>query len=154
MNTFRTRLNGYYLTGDLLYRDAEGYYYHVDRASDAIDLGGGDWLYTALSEERILSRCADVRDCSVIAAREPDGSVRTQVLLVLAEDADPALDREADRPCRARRAGGPHPGAGGDDPRRRRGDGTDRQGPQVPDAPAIAGQNRRLTNVCTGLAPL
>jgi acyl-coenzyme A synthetase/AMP-(fatty) acid ligase len=95
-NTFRTRLNGYYLTGDLLYRDADGYYYHVDRASDAIDLGDGDWLYTALSEERILSRRADVRDCSVIAAREPDGSVRTQVLLVLAEDADPALDREAD----------------------------------------------------------
>ena len=54
VNTFRTRLNGYYLTGDLLYRDAEGYYYHVDRASDAIDLGGGDWLYTAMSEERIL----------------------------------------------------------------------------------------------------
>lgn len=96
VNTFRTRLNGYYLTGDLLYRDADGYYYHVDRASDAIDLGDGDWLYTALSEERILSRCADIRDCSVIAAREPDGSVRTQVLLVLAEDADPALDREPD----------------------------------------------------------
>lgn len=96
VNTFRTRLNGYYLTGDLLYRDPDGYYYHVDRASDAIDLGGGDWLYTALSEERILSRCPDVRDCSVIAAREPDGSVRTQVLLVLAEDADPALDREAE----------------------------------------------------------
>jgi len=94
VNTFRTRLNGYYLTGDLLYRDAEGYYYHVDRASDALDLGGGDWLYTALSEERILSACADVRDCSVIAAREADGSVRTQVLLVLAEHADPDADRE------------------------------------------------------------
>ena len=42
VNTFRTRLNGYYLTGDLMYRDAEGYYYHVDRASDAVDLGGGE----------------------------------------------------------------------------------------------------------------
>jgi len=94
VNTFRTRLNGYYLTGDLLYRDAEGFYYHVDRASDALDLGGGDWLYTALSEERILSACADVRDCSVIAAREADGTVRTQVLLVLAEHADPDADRE------------------------------------------------------------
>lgn len=96
INTFRTRLNGYYLTGDLLYRDSEGYYYHVDRASDALDLGGGDWLYTALSEERILKRCADVRDCSVIAVRDSDGEVVTQVLLVLAADADPALDREAD----------------------------------------------------------
>ncbi len=96
VNTFRTRLNGYYLTGDLLYRDEEGYYYHVDRASDALDLGGGDWLYTALSEERILKQCPDVRDCSVIAVREGDGRVVTQVLLVLAADADPALDREAD----------------------------------------------------------
>ena len=70
VNTFRTRLNGYYLTGDLMYRDAEGNYYHVDRASDAIDLGDGKWLYTALSEERILNRCPDVRDCTVLAVRE------------------------------------------------------------------------------------
>ncbi|MGH3275574.1 MAG: class I adenylate-forming enzyme family protein, partial [Streptosporangiaceae bacterium] len=48
--TFRTRLNGYYLTGDLMYRDEEGYFYHVDRASDAVELGDGNWLYTALSE--------------------------------------------------------------------------------------------------------
>ncbi len=96
VNTYRTRLNGYYLTGDLLYRDGEGYYYHVDRASDAIDLGGGDWLYTALSEERILKHCPDVRDCSVIAVGEEDGSVVTQVLLVLDADADPARDRDAE----------------------------------------------------------
>ncbi|MGH3991405.1 MAG: class I adenylate-forming enzyme family protein, partial [Pseudonocardiaceae bacterium] len=48
-STFRTRLNGYYLTGDLMYRDKDGYYYQVDRVSDAVDLGGGNWLYTALS---------------------------------------------------------------------------------------------------------
>jgi acyl-CoA synthetase (AMP-forming)/AMP-acid ligase II len=77
-----------------MYQDSEGNYYHVDRASDALDLGGGNWLYTALSEERILAQCPDVRDCSVIAAREPDGSVHTEVLLVLAEQADPAADRE------------------------------------------------------------
>jgi acyl-coenzyme A synthetase/AMP-(fatty) acid ligase len=94
VNTFRTRLNGYYLTGDLMYQDSEGYYYHVDRANDALELADGNWLYTALSEERILARCPDVRDCSVIAAREPDGTVRTEVLLVLADSADPAADRE------------------------------------------------------------
>nr|WP_176730640.1 class I adenylate-forming enzyme family protein [Micromonospora mirobrigensis] len=91
--TFRTRLNGYYLTGDLMYRDAAGNYHHVDRASDAVDLGDGTWLYTALSEERILKHCPDVRDCSVIAARDADGTTVTEVLLLLAEDADPALDR-------------------------------------------------------------
>ena len=92
--TFRTRLNGYYLTGDLMYRDEDGYFYHVDRASDAVDLGDGNWLYTALSEERILKRCPDVRDCTVLAARGNDGRLVIDVLLVLAPDADPALDRD------------------------------------------------------------
>ena len=94
--TFRTRLNGYYLTGDLMYRDEDGYFYHMDRVSDAVDLGGGDWLYTALSEESILKACPDVRDCTILAARDEDGSLRTEVLLVLAAEADPELDRSAE----------------------------------------------------------
>jgi acyl-CoA synthetase (AMP-forming)/AMP-acid ligase II len=93
-STFRTRLNGYYLTGDLMYRDEDGYFYHVDRASDALDLGDGNWLYTALSEERILKRCPDVRDCTVLAARGDDGGLVIDVLLALAPDADPASDRD------------------------------------------------------------
>ena len=92
VNTYRNRLNGYYLTGDLMYRDEEGYYYHVDRAVDAVDLGGGEWLYTAMSEERILKACPDVRDCTVVAATV-DGRVRTEVLLALHTDADPDVDR-------------------------------------------------------------
>jgi acyl-coenzyme A synthetase/AMP-(fatty) acid ligase len=90
VNTFRTRLNGYYLTGDLMYRDEEGYFYHLDRVSDAVDLGDGNWLYTALSEERILKRCPDVRDCTVVAARADDGTLLIDVLLMLAPHADPA----------------------------------------------------------------
>jgi acyl-coenzyme A synthetase/AMP-(fatty) acid ligase len=94
VNTFRTRFRGYYLTGDLMYRDEEGYYYHVDRAVDAVDLGGGDWLYTALSEERVLARCPDVRDCTVVAGRTGDRVV-TDVLLMLDAGGDPDLDRTA-----------------------------------------------------------
>ncbi len=96
VNTFRTRLNGYYLTGDLMYRDEDGYFYHLDRASDAVDLGDGNWLYTAQSEERILKRCPDVRDCTVLAARGDDGTLVIDVLLLLAPDADPALDRDGE----------------------------------------------------------
>jgi len=95
-STFRTRLNGYYLTGDLMYRDKDGYFYHVDRASDAVDLGDGNWLYTAQAEERILKRCPDVRDCTVLAARGDDGRLIAEVLLLLAPDADPALDRDGE----------------------------------------------------------
>ncbi|HEY3872235.1 MAG TPA: class I adenylate-forming enzyme family protein [Actinocrinis sp.] len=90
--TYRNRLNGYYLTGDLMYRDDEGYYYHVDRAVDAVDLGGGEWLYTAMSEERILTACPDVRDCTVVAVRA-EGRVTTDVLLELHAGADPDADR-------------------------------------------------------------
>jgi acyl-coenzyme A synthetase/AMP-(fatty) acid ligase len=93
VSTFRTRLNGYYLTGDLMYRDEEGYFYHLDRVSDAVDLGDGNWLYTALSEERILKNCPDVRDCTVLAARADDGELVLDVLLVLAPDADSSADR-------------------------------------------------------------
>jgi acyl-coenzyme A synthetase/AMP-(fatty) acid ligase len=90
---YRTRFRGYYLTGDLLYRDEEGYYYHVDRAVDAIDLGGGEWLYTAMSEESILRHCPDVHDCTVVATKSEDGRVTADVLLALHEWADPAVDR-------------------------------------------------------------
>lgn len=92
VNTYRNRYQGYYLTGDLMYRDEEGYYYHVDRAVDAVDLGDGNWLYTALTEERILVRCPDVRDCTIVAGRVGD-QVVTDVLLMLTEDADPNRDR-------------------------------------------------------------
>jgi acyl-CoA synthetase (AMP-forming)/AMP-acid ligase II len=92
-NTYRNRLNGYYLTGDLLYRDEEGYYYHVDRMVDAVDLGGGRWLYTAMSEERILKACPDVLDCTVVAVPGEDGVV-TDVLLTLHPWADPDADWE------------------------------------------------------------
>ncbi|MFD0573853.1 hypothetical protein ACFQ0T_37305 [Kitasatospora gansuensis] len=90
--TYRNRLNGYYLTGDLMYRDAEGYYFHVDRAVDAVDLGGGEWLYTAMSEERILANCPDVHDCTVVSL-EIEGRVVTDVLLALHTTADPDADR-------------------------------------------------------------
>jgi acyl-coenzyme A synthetase/AMP-(fatty) acid ligase len=94
VTTFRTRFAGYYLTGDLMYRDEDGYYYHVDRAVDAVDLGDGNRLYTALTEERILAGCPDVRDCTVIAG-DQDGQVITDVLLMLESGADPDADREA-----------------------------------------------------------
>jgi len=92
VTTYRNRFDGWYLTGDLMYRDTAGYYYHLDRAVDAVDLGEGNWLYTAMSEERILARCPDIRDCTVVAIRHGDRVV-TDVLLLLAGDADPDADR-------------------------------------------------------------
>jgi acyl-coenzyme A synthetase/AMP-(fatty) acid ligase len=90
--TYRTRVRGYFLTGDLMYRDEEGYYYHLDRLVDSVDLGGGLRLHTALSEEQVLATCPDVLDCTVVAVRRGE-KVVTDVLLQLTAGADPAADR-------------------------------------------------------------
>lgn len=92
VTTFRTRVRGYFLTGDLVYRDEEGYFYHMDRLVDSVDLGDGKRLYTAMSEERVLAACPDVVDCTVSALREDD-TVVTDVILQLTADADPSVDR-------------------------------------------------------------
>ncbi|MPZ85360.1 MAG: AMP-binding protein [Actinophytocola sp.] len=89
VTTYRARLGGWYLTGDLGYRDEEGNYYHVDRDPDAVV---GDGYYTALSEERILAACPEVLDCTVVIVAE-DGGIVTDVLLELVPDADPDVDR-------------------------------------------------------------
>jgi acyl-CoA synthetase (AMP-forming)/AMP-acid ligase II len=90
--TYRTRFGGYFLTGDLVYRDDEGYFYHLDRKLDSVDLGNGQFIYTSASEERILAACPDVLDCTIVAVRDGD-VVRTDVLLQLEADADAAADR-------------------------------------------------------------
>ncbi|QLQ36177.1 class I adenylate-forming enzyme family protein [Micromonospora robiginosa] len=93
VTTYRYRLRGWYLTGDLVYADADGRYYHLDRAVDSIEVGDGRRFFTALSEERILAACADVTDCTVVIVKAADGTVTTDVLLELAAGADPAADR-------------------------------------------------------------
>ena len=71
-----------------MYRDEEGYYYHVDRAVDAVDLGDGNWLYTAMSEERILAAARTSATARWSPVRK-DGRVVTDVLLTLQPGADP-----------------------------------------------------------------
>jgi len=96
VTTYRSRLNGWSLYGDLVYRTEDGHFYHMDRATDAVDLGDGRRIYTALSEERVLAAMPEVIDCTVVIVAE-DGPenrpVTTDVLLELDPDADPSVDR-------------------------------------------------------------
>ncbi|KAB1905540.1 class I adenylate-forming enzyme family protein [Micromonospora sp. AMSO31t] len=94
VTTYRSRLRGWYLTGDLVRADADGRYYHLDRAVDSVETGDGKRFFTALSEERILAACADVSDCTVVLVSD-GGTIVTDVLLELAAGADPAEDRAA-----------------------------------------------------------
>jgi 3-aminoavenalumate diazotase len=66
----RNRVHGYWLTGDLAYRDEAGRYYHVDRTSDRI-VTATSTLYSTQTEELILRRFPEVFDCSLVGVGEP-----------------------------------------------------------------------------------
>ena len=62
--TFRSRLAGYFLTGDLAYKDEEGRFFHVDRVPDLIRTKQGP-AYGLQIEEYLLSRFPAIADCAV-----------------------------------------------------------------------------------------
>lgn len=64
--THKSRLSGYFLTGDLCYRDAEGFFYHVDRTPDPITTKHGI-VYSLQTEELLLMSDDRLADCSVAA---------------------------------------------------------------------------------------
>jgi acyl-coenzyme A synthetase/AMP-(fatty) acid ligase len=96
VSTFRFRLNGYYLTGDLVRRDPDGRFYHLDRAVDAVTGPDGTRYYTALSEERVQAACPQVRDCTVVIGSDGDRVV-TEVFLEVDEQADYVQDELTER---------------------------------------------------------
>jgi acyl-coenzyme A synthetase/AMP-(fatty) acid ligase len=62
----RLRLGGYWLTGDLAYRDEEGNFYHLDRAPDAIRTAEGI-VFSTRTEELLLRELPELDDCTVVA---------------------------------------------------------------------------------------
>ncbi|MFC9330136.1 class I adenylate-forming enzyme family protein [Kitasatospora sp. NPDC057015] len=69
-------LAGYWLTGDLARRDADGNFYHLDRTMDVIDTADGP-AYSLPIEEVLLADCAElVQDCSVVGVPAPTGGQR------------------------------------------------------------------------------
>ncbi|MEV8229764.1 class I adenylate-forming enzyme family protein [Streptomyces sp. NPDC079167] len=79
--TYRSLLNGYWLSGDLVFRDRAARFYHVDRAVDAIHTAAGT-VYSVLTEEILLAHLPELDDCVVVAS-EQDGEVRAVVLVHL-----------------------------------------------------------------------
>ena len=74
--THRSQLAGYWLTGDLVYKDSMGCFYHVDRISDAITTAEGV-LYSLQTEELILKNQPELLDCTVLGL--PDKCADTGV---------------------------------------------------------------------------
>ncbi|UED86258.1 class I adenylate-forming enzyme family protein [Streptomyces profundus] len=95
-------LAGYFLTGDLVYRDGGNNFYHLDRTTDAIRTADG-FVYSAYTEELLLGEYEEIRDCTVVGLAdegvrfgwEDEGVAETYLLLNLVEGATPPADPTA-----------------------------------------------------------
>lgn len=86
--TSRSRLSGYWLTGDLVRQDEDGRFFHLDRVSDVIRTAEGP-LYSLLAEELIMSALAEVADCTVVGSPRPGGVEQAHLFLQPSRDVDP-----------------------------------------------------------------
>ncbi|NUW33922.1 acyl--CoA ligase [Nonomuraea sp. SMC257] len=96
-------LNGFWLTGDVARRDAEGRFYHLDRTVDVIDTLAGP-VYSLPVEEVLIADCADlVQDCSVVGVPGPPGEGQRPIAVVRlqADAADATAEEVRDRANKA-----------------------------------------------------
>ncbi len=70
--TARSQVDGYFLTGDLFYRDEANRFFHVDRVPDAIRTRLG-MVYSLGTEEFLMKHFSEIADCTVVAAPSEDG---------------------------------------------------------------------------------
>jgi acyl-CoA synthetase (AMP-forming)/AMP-acid ligase II len=82
--TERSLLDGHFLTGDIVRRDAEGRWYHLDREPDVIHSADGP-VYSLPIEEAVLLETGAL-DCAVFAVEDPDHPSATCPAAVLLAD--------------------------------------------------------------------
>ncbi|MGD9660883.1 MAG: AMP-binding protein [Porticoccaceae bacterium] len=83
--------NDYLLTGDLVYRDAAGSFFHVDRTCDAIKTRTGI-LYSVLAEEVLLDHFEEIDDCVVVGVPEYSTEYATPVVFFIFFEQPPHAD--------------------------------------------------------------
>lgn len=89
--TARSKIDGYFLTGDLAYRDSTGRFFHVDRTGDVINTAGGP-CYSLLSEEYLMTLDEIVDDCIVSAVPAGNGVQRPVAIVWSERDAQIIAD--------------------------------------------------------------
>jgi acyl-CoA synthetase (AMP-forming)/AMP-acid ligase II len=80
--TLKSQLRGYWLTGDVCYRDHMGCFYHLDRISDVIHTAQGP-LYSLQTEELILKHQQCLADCVVFGVRSDLSGFETATVFAL-----------------------------------------------------------------------
>jgi acyl-CoA synthetase (AMP-forming)/AMP-acid ligase II len=93
--TAEIRAFGWHHTGDIGYRDEDGYYYIVDRKKDMI-ISGGFNVYSVEVEAAVLSLAA-VKECAVIGVPDDKWGEAVKAIVVLKENA--TLDAAAVIAC-------------------------------------------------------
>ncbi len=102
---YRSRLAGYWLSGDVASCDEDGVFIQVDRAVDVIETASGPG-YSVLMEEVLLGNVAEISDCGVVAGCRGDETVA--VALVRTTPGAGDVDRVLEAANDALRAAG-HP---------------------------------------------
>ncbi|MEV6234039.1 class I adenylate-forming enzyme family protein [Saccharopolyspora shandongensis] len=94
--TVKSSFAGYWLTGDVVYRDERGRFIHLDRVPDVIRTSDGP-VYSLPLEEAILIGCRFAADCSVIGVGDPrsPGAQVPLAVVRLHPDAEPVADLTA-----------------------------------------------------------
>lgn len=88
--TYRNQLRGHWLSGDLVFRDDNGRFHHVDRTADMIETPGGP-AYSVLMEETLLARVPEIEHCAVVAAQVDGRNGAVAVVRARTTDADELL---------------------------------------------------------------
>jgi long-chain acyl-CoA synthetase len=92
--TYRFRQNGYFLTGDLVRRDAQGRFHHLDRVTDTVTTTAHGPIFTLLLEEVLMNDLEELVDCAVVALETAPG-VAHVVLFAVLDDPAPDLGERA-----------------------------------------------------------
>ena len=82
--------HGWFRTGDIGYRDAEGFWYIVDRSKDVI-ISGSENIYPA-ELEAVLNGCEGVQECAVVS--RPDARWGEVPIAVVVRRKEFALSRD------------------------------------------------------------
>ena len=93
---------GWFHSGDLVRRDADGYLYVVDRKKDMI-ISGGENIYSA-EVESVVATHPKVTEVAVIGVPHPRWGETPVAVIVSADPADPPTDADIEAHCRAQLA--------------------------------------------------